>query len=109
MVAKDKSVKSSVLSIDGLTIAYGSNKAVDNVSFSIKRGEIFGLLGSNGAGKTRTLSAIEGLVKPHSGILSLSGVDIRQHPSEVKANIGVQLQVTSFQSELTINQIIKLY
>ncbi len=109
MVSKGKSVSSSVLSINDLTVAYGANKAVDNVTFSVKRGEIFGLLGPNGAGKTSTLSAIEGLVKPQSGTLSLNGVDIRQHPSEVKANMGVQLQATSFQSELTINQIIKLY
>jgi len=109
MTIKDKKVSSAVLRVDDLTIAYGTNKAVDSVSLSIKRGEIFGLLGPNGAGKTSTLSAIEGLVKPQSGTLSLNGIDIRQHSSEAKANMGVQLQATSFQSELTINQIIKLY
>lgn len=97
------------MSVDSLTVVYGNNKAVDNVTFSIKRGEIFGLLGPNGAGKTSTLSAIEGLVKPQSGTLLVNRLDIRQHQSEVKANVGVQLQATSFQSELTINQIIKLY
>ena len=109
MSSKDKSTSSTVLKIDDLTIVYGANKAVDNVAFSIKRGEIFGLIGPNGAGKTSTLSAIEGLVKPQSGTLLLNGIDIRQHPSRAKANMGVQLQATSFQSELTINQIIKLY
>jgi len=76
---------------------------------SIKRGEIFGLLGPNGAGKTSTLSAIEGLVKPQSGSMLLEGVDMQTHPTEAKAKMGVQLQSTSFQSELTINQIVKLY
>lgn len=109
MVAKDNGVILSVLSIDGLTVAYGAKIAVDSVTFSIKNGEIFGLLGPNGAGKTSALSAIEGLVKIQSGMMSLNGLDIQQHPSEVKANMGVQLQATSFQSELTINQIIKLY
>jgi len=90
-------------------VTYGPKTAVDNVSFFIKKGEIFGLLGPNGAGKTSTLSAIEGLVKPQSGTLKLDGVDMQQHPMQAKAKMGVQLQATSFQSELTINQIIKLY
>jgi ABC-2 type transport system ATP-binding protein len=99
----------NVLSVDNLSVGYGSKSAVDDVSFSIKRGEIFGLLGPNGAGKTSTLSAIEGLVTPRTGMVQLDGIDIALHPSQVKANMGVQLQATSFQHELTINQIIKLY
>jgi ABC-2 type transport system ATP-binding protein len=98
-----------VLEVTNLHVSYGAKQAVDNVSLSIKKGEIFGLLGPNGAGKTSTLSAIEGLVKPKSGMLELDGVDMRKHPAEVKANMGVQLQSTSFQFELTINQLIRLY
>jgi ABC-2 type transport system ATP-binding protein len=98
-----------ILEIKNLCVSYGSKKAVDGVTFSIKHGEIFGLLGPNGAGKTSTLSAIEGLVRPQSGTLLLDGVDMLTHPSEAKANMGVQLQATSFQAELTISQIIKLY
>lgn len=107
--SKKVSGKRPVLSVDGLSVNYGPNKAVDNVSFDINRGEILGLLGPNGAGKTTTLSAIEGLVKPQSGTVLLEEVDVQKHPSNVKANMGVQLQATSFQHELTINQIIKLY
>ena len=98
-----------ILEVKELCVTYGSKQAVDNVTFSIKRGEIFGLLGPNGAGKTSTLSAIEGLVRPHSGTLLLDGADMREHPTQVKANMGVQLQSTSFQFELTINQLVKLY
>ena len=98
-----------VLEVHDLSVVYGAKKAVDGVSFAIKKGEIFGLLGPNGAGKTSTLSAIEGLIKPRSGTVSLEGVDMQSHPSQVKANMGVQLQATSFQFELTINQLIKLY
>ena len=79
------------------------------MSFYIEKGEIFGLLGPNGAGKTTTLSAIEGLVKLQEGVLLLDGVDMQKYPLQVKAKMGVQLQATSFQSELSINQIIKLY
>ena len=107
--SKVKDTETFILNIKNLSVAYGTNTAVDNISLSIKRGEIFGLLGPNGAGKTSTLSAIEGLVKPQSGSMLLEGVDMQTHPTEAKAKMGVQLQSTSFQSELTINQIVKLY
>jgi ABC-2 type transport system ATP-binding protein len=98
-----------VLEVNGLSVAYGVRKAVDDVGFQIRRGEIFGLLGPNGAGKTSTLSAIEGLIRPLSGTVSLAGIDIGRHPAHAKAMMGVQLQATSFQSELTIQQIVRLY
>jgi ABC-2 type transport system ATP-binding protein len=98
-----------VLEVEGLSVAYGAKRAVDDVGFQIRRGEIFGLLGPNGAGKTSTLSAIEGLIKPRSGTVLLDGIDIRHHPTQAKARMGVQLQATSFQSELTIQQIVRLY
>jgi ABC-2 type transport system ATP-binding protein len=99
----------AILEIEGLTVAYGAKVAVSEVSFQIRRGEIFGLLGPNGAGKTSTLSAIEGLVNPRSGTVLLDGLDVRRHPAQTKSRMGVQLQATSFQSELTIRQIIRLY
>jgi len=100
---------STILEVSGLSVSYGAKKAVDDVSLQISRGEIFGLLGPNGAGKTSTLSAIEGLVKPNSGTVLVDGIDIRSHPSQAKAKMGVQLQATSFQSQLTIKQIVRLY
>jgi ABC-2 type transport system ATP-binding protein len=99
----------AILEIEDLTVAYGPKVAVSEVSFQIGRGEIFGLLGPNGAGKTSTLSAIEGLVKPRSGTVVLDGLDIRRHAAQAKSRMGVQLQATSFQAELTIRQIIRLY
>ncbi len=98
-----------ILRVSDLTVAYGHRTAVDSISFEIRRGEIFGLLGPNGAGKTSTLSAIEGLVKPRSGTIRLDGIDPRRHPSRARARMGVQLQATSFQSELRITQIVRLY
>jgi ABC-2 type transport system ATP-binding protein len=98
-----------VLEVSDLSVAYGAKKAVNDVSLQISRGEIFGLLGPNGAGKTSTLSAIEGLVKPKSGTVVVDGVDIRRRPAQAKAKLGVQLQATSFQSDLTIKQIMRLY
>ncbi|MGA2930308.1 MAG: ABC transporter ATP-binding protein [Solirubrobacteraceae bacterium] len=98
-----------ILEVRDLSVVYGAKTAVDGISLQMTRGEIFGLLGPNGAGKTSTLSAIEGLIKPRSGAVLLDGVDIRRHPSQAKARLGVQLQATSFQSQLTIKQIVRLY
>ena len=98
-----------ILQVSDLTVAYGPKTAVDAVSFEIRRGEIFGLLGPNGAGKTSTLSAIEGLVSPQSGTIVLDGIDSRRHPKQATARMGVQLQATSFQSELSIGEIVRLY
>lgn len=98
-----------ILEVRDLSVAYGEKKAVDGVSLRVERGEIFGLLGPNGAGKTSTLSAIEGLIAPRSGEVLIDGIDVRRHPAQAKARLGVQLQVTSFQSQLTITQIVRLY
>ena len=99
----------SILQIDGLCVSYGSFNAVSNISFDVKAGEIFGMLGPNGAGKTSTLSAAEGLLKPKSGTITIAGYDIQNKPQYARANMGVQLQATSFQPELTLTEIIQLY
>ena len=99
----------TLLEVRELTVAYGPKVAVDKVSFDIRRSEIFGLLGPNGAGKTTTLSAIEGLRRPRSGTVLLNGVDIVRQPALAKAQMGVQLQSTGFQSELTVRQVARLY
>ena len=98
-----------VLQVRQLKVAYADRTVVDGVSFTIHRGEIFGLLGPNGAGKTSTLSAIEGLVPPASGVLLVDGIDAEQQPLAVKALLGVQLQSSSFQAELNIEEIVRLY
>jgi ABC-2 type transport system ATP-binding protein len=98
-----------VLEVKGLDVRYGSFQAVRQVSFTVQPGEIFGLLGPNGAGKTSTLSAIEGLLKPNAGTIRVAGYDNRQQPLHARACMGVQLQATSFQPELTVSEIIQLY
>jgi len=98
-----------ILKVEGLNVYYGTTQAVQNVSFDVKRGEIFGLLGPNGAGKTSTLSAIEGLLNYHSGSISVAGHNNKEKPLHAKAALGVQLQSTSFQPELTILEILQLY
>jgi ABC-2 type transport system ATP-binding protein len=97
------------LQVEDLHVNYGPKRAVDGVSLDINEGEIFGLLGPNGAGKTSTLSAIEGLVRPTAGSIRIGDVDARANPTAAKARMGVQLQSTSFQSDLTIREIVRLY
>jgi ABC-2 type transport system ATP-binding protein len=99
----------SILQVEGLNVHYGAFHAVKSVSFDVRAGEIFGLLGPNGAGKTSTLSSVEGLLKPQSGEIRVSGFSIKDKPLLARANMGVQLQATSFQSELTVGEIIRLY
>jgi len=100
---------SSLLKVEGLNVFYGNFHAVTDVSFEVRPREIFGLLGPNGAGKTSTLSAIESLLKPQSGEITVAGFNTRTHAILAKANMGVQLQATSFQPELTISEIIRLF
>jgi ABC-2 type transport system ATP-binding protein len=109
MKQKQRIDTKAILEVRDLHIVYDTQMAVDGVSFSVNRGEIFGLLGPNGAGKTSTLSAIEGLLQPQSGLVLVVGFDIHHEMLEARANLGVQLQSTSFQQDLTVREIIVLY
>jgi ABC-2 type transport system ATP-binding protein len=97
------------LRVRGLRVSYGSLVAVDAIDLDVRVGEIYGLLGPNGAGKTSALSAIEGLLRPDAGAITIGGVDARAHPLRAKARLGVQLQSTSFHSDLTLAEIVRLF
>lgn len=74
--------------IKGLTKIYGEQKAVDNISFNIKQGEIVGFLGPNGAGKSTTMKMITGYLEPSAGDINVSGVNVKKTPLDVKKKIG---------------------
>ena len=97
------------LRVANLRVTYGATLAVDDIALDVRKGEIFGLLGPNGAGKTSALSAVEGLLRPDAGDISIDGVDARAHPLQAKAQMGVQLQATTFHSDLTLVEIIRLF
>ncbi len=98
-----------ILTVEGLNVFYGDLQAVNHVAFEVRGGEIFGLLGPNGAGKTSSLSAVEGLIVPQSGNITVAGFNTKDKPLHARANMGVQLQSTSFQPELRVGEIIKLF
>ncbi|GAB4579803.1 MAG: ABC transporter ATP-binding protein [Anaerolineales bacterium] len=98
-----------VLTVQNLTKSYGDVRAVNGLSFSVRRGEIFGFLGPNGAGKTTTLSMIEGIRIPDEGAIHLFGLDMRQDSAQIKRRIGVQLQSTSLLADLTALEQVELF
>lgn len=100
----------NIIKIEKLTKQYPTLTAVNNISFEVKRGEIFGLLGENGAGKTTTLEIIEGLRKATSGRITVLGHDISHGiTDEVKMRIGVQLQSSAYYKFLNLTEILELF
>ena len=98
----------TAIRVEGLVKRYGSFTAVDQVSFTVNRGEIFGILGPNGAGKTTTLEIIEGLQTPTQGQVTVLDLDISRRRNEVKARIGVQLQSSAYFDYLSLREILSL-
>jgi len=98
-----------VIRVAGLTKRYGGLVAVDAVSFSVRRGEVFGILGPNGAGKTTILEMIEGLRPPDGGTIEVDGLPVWPDPRDVKRRIGVQLQATALFDLLKLHEIIYIF
>ena len=88
---------------------YDNFVAVDNISFTVHQGEIFGLLGPNGAGKTSTLESLEGLRPPNGGTLWVAGVDPAAAPHKLRNLIGVQLQSAGLPASITAGEAMKLF
>jgi len=90
-----------VISAGNLTKSYGTFTAVDGVSFSVRKGEIFGFLGPNGAGKTTTMRMIQCVSPRSGGTLTVFGLDPNKHPAEIKRRIGVVPQETNLDPDFT--------
>ncbi len=98
-----------IISVNNLHKKYGDFHAVKGISFQVNQGEIFGLLGQNGAGKSTTLEIIETLRDKTSGEVIVDGFDLDKQPQEIKKIIGVQLQTSGFYPGLNLTELIQLF
>jgi ABC-2 type transport system ATP-binding protein len=98
-----------ILKVDNLQKSYDGKKAVDGISFEVKKGEIFGILGPNGAGKTTTLEMIETLREIDGGSATIDGIDVAKHPYEIRGIIGVQPQTPGFQDKTKLTELIQMF
>ena len=99
----------NVIEVQHLVKAFGSFHAVDDISFTVKRGEIFGFLGANGAGKTTAMHMLTGLNQPTSGTGTVVGYDIRTQHEQIKKHIGYMSQKFSLYEDLTVAENIRLF
>src|SRR5438034_6563263 len=94
----------SLLQVAGLCKTFGEVRAASDVCFEVRAGEIYGLLGPNGAGKTTTISMISGLLRPDSGTVAVSGIDVWRQPEKAKALMGVAPQELAIYEELSARE-----
>jgi ABC-2 type transport system ATP-binding protein len=100
---------SAAIEVKDLTRRFGGFVAVDHLSFDVRRGEIFGFLGSNGAGKSTTIRMLCGLLQPTSGTATIDGIDVSRDPDGVKQRIGYMSQRFSLYELLTVDQNIQFF
>ena len=95
--------------INGLTKTFGQQTAVDQVSFNIKRGEVFGLLGPNGAGKTTTLRMMTTLLQPTSGDIKIFGYDVKTESQTVRSLFGLTGQYASVDEDISARENLMIF
>lgn len=98
-----------MLEVKNLRKLYGAKVAVDDVSFTVKEGEIFGIVGPNGAGKTTTLEMIEALRPIDGGSITLAGIDVASQPQRIKGLIGVQPQTPAFEEKTKLTELLDFF
>jgi ABC-2 type transport system ATP-binding protein len=99
----------SVIAVSELRKRYGTQVAVDGISFTVEEGEIFGVLGPNGAGKTTTVECIAGLRAPDAGTISVLGLDPQQDRTRLRHLLGMQLQESQLPDKLRVAEALRLY
>lgn len=99
----------NVIQVENLTKMFGQFTAVNKISFEVGKGEVFGFLGANGAGKTTAMKMLIGISKPTSGEARVAGFDVKSHAEDVKKNIGYMSQKFSLYNDLTIKENITFF
>jgi ABC-2 type transport system ATP-binding protein len=96
--------RDEVIAVTGLTKRFGAITAVDDISFCVPKGELFGFLGPNGAGKTTTIRMLTGILTPDAGEVAIDGIDIQKHPIAAKMQMGIIPEMSNVYTELTAKQ-----
>ncbi len=99
----------AIIQVENLRKVYGSVVAIDEISFGVAQGEIFGMVGPNGAGKTTTIECIEGLRSPTQGVIRVLGLDPRKERYALLPRIGIQLQQAALQDRIKVWEALDLY
>ncbi len=99
----------NIVEVSKLSKIYNDKHVVNNISFDVKKGEVFGILGPNGAGKTTTLEMMETLREIDGGRIVIDGINVADHPARIKSIIGVQPQAAAFQDKQKLKEIIDLF
>lgn len=102
-------VNEKVILVENLTKKFGDFTAIDHISFDVHKGEIFGFLGANGAGKTTAMRMLSGLSMPTSGKAMVAGFDVYRENEKIKRNIGYMSQKFSLYEDLTVRENIRFY
>ena len=98
-----------IIRVSGIRKTYGKTVAVDDVSFEVEEGEIFGLIGPNGAGKTTTMECVEGLRRPDRGSISVLSLDPIRDARRLQQKVGVQLQQAQLQKRISVSEAVDLW
>lgn len=96
-----------VIVLDGLTKSYGTHRGIENISFSVAQGEIFGFIGPNGAGKSTTIRTLMGLLKPTGGKASIFGLDCGQYAAEIAKNVGYLPSENCYYNNLKVREMLQ--
>jgi ABC-2 type transport system ATP-binding protein len=99
----------AIVQVEGLRKTYGATVAVDEISFEVQKGEIFGMVGPNGAGKTTTIECLEGLRKPDRGTIRVLDMDPQQESHILRERTGIQLQESNLQDRIKVWEALDLY
>lgn len=99
----------NIIEVSNLVKKFGSFVANDNLNFFVRKGEIFGFLGANGAGKTTAIKILSGLSRPTSGKVIVAGFDVNKNPEKVKLNIGYMSQRFSLYDDMTVKENFRFY
>ena len=108
-LAEKPSTPEPLITVQNLVKRYGDVAAVNDVSFSVSKGEIFGIIGPNGAGKTTTVECISGLRVPDSGVIRVDGLSPQRDRNQIREFVGVQLQASALPPRLTVGEAVELF